>query len=249
MKLNKLILASALGAIAASTLPAAVSFTMSNGTAVLTNLTISGNNTQRLVWGILVDSDNNGFAGLTGNGSYIGNGTLTPLAIMTQTGSQRLSRTPDGTSSVLTDDYLYLSNNVMATAGTGDSSSGLSKTTAITNIVYTGNVTTGDPFAIVWFNLDNISLNATTLSGVPNSMVPLLNFGLQYGVLTGNFSSPALTMPTDDNTTYNYATNFLGADPLRTAAFTLKTVIPEPSSALLLIGAGSLLVARRRRES
>jgi len=211
----------------------------------LTNLTVSGNNTARLLWGVIIDSGGDGFAGLSGNGVYIGNATSTSGPDTLTGTSQQLSiLSLDGLSTVLTNDYLFLAGQVLATGGTTDGSTGLSKPTRVANINLVGTIGQNDPFAVVWFNLNNIQLGNTTITTSANPLVPKLNAGLAYGALTiGNFTLPA------DGGLVDYGSNFIGADPLRTAAFTLKTVIPEPSSALLLIGAGSLLVARRRRES
>jgi len=225
-----------------------VNLTISNTTAVLTNLTISGNNTQRLLWGVIVDGLGDGFQGLVGNGTYVGNATATP-GPQTITTAQSL-RITDGVSTTVTDDVLYLATTVFATAGTGDGSTGLAKPTSLIGLALGGNVTLSDAFAIVWFDITDLQLGQTSVTASPNGNVTRLEAGLRYGALTtSGFSTPTLNLPASDPATVNYATNFLGADTTRNATFTLKTVIPEPSSALLLIGAGSLLVARRRRES
>ena len=221
-----------IAAIAVSTITAnaAVTITVSNTTSVLTNLVINtgDDNTQRLVWGIIVDGSNNGLL----SGSYLGNG-INSTALHSKLGPQILN-----TSAGATDDVLYLAGSVFSTSGTGDSSTGKARPLSITNIAMnTNGVGTGDAFSLVWFDLDHTDLGSTTLTGTANTSVPNLLAGLKYGVL-----GVSQAIPTDGQT-LTIATNYTGADPVRTANFTL---VPEPSAALL--GAvGALGLLRRRR--
>lgn len=225
---TKLIAAIAISTITAN---AAVTITVSNTSSVLTNLVINvgDNNTQRLVWGIIVDGSNDGLQ----SGSYLGNG-INSTVLQSKTGPQILN-----TSVGATDDVLYIAGSVFSTSGTGDSSTGKARPLSITNIAMnTNGVGTGDAFSLVWFDLDDTDLGGTTITGTANSSVPNLLPGLKYGVLG---VSPQ-KIPTDGQT-LTIAPNFTGADPERTANFTL---VPEPSAALL--GAfGALGLLRRRR--
>ena len=249
--MKKLILAAAIVAALTSSTFATVTLTLSNTTAVLTNATISGNTTQRLVWGVIVDGDGDGFDGAGGTGTYLGNSSLftgpstTNGTVNTQ---QLFVRSLNGLTAIATDDYLALATGVFSTTGTGDGSTGFARPLGAIVDVAVGNLTSGDAFAIVWFNIDSIALGATTLGSSANGNVPRLEGGLAYGLLSG-LSSPAMTLPSDGSTV-TYANNFVGSDPLRTADFTLKVLsVPEPSSALLLLGAGAAFCARRRRNS
>lgn len=224
MKTKLLLLSLLLGAGAAN---GAITVTLSGTTSVLTNLTVDGtSNTQRLVWGIIVDGLGNGFLG----GEYI------PGSLQTKLGAQTLSTTAGAT-----DDVLYLAGSVFSVSGTGDGSTGLARPLSATNIALSGNVGTGDNFAIVWFDLDNVDLGGTTITATANTTVPNLVSGLKYGLLTGT-GPTAQTIPTDGQTR-DLTGNFTGVDPTRTASFAL---VPEPSAALL--GAlGALGLLRRRR--
>lgn len=212
----------------------AITVAVSNTSNVLTNLTVDGtSNTQRLAWGIIVDADGDGFD----SGSYIGSTTGAVLA--TKLGPQSLYIS----STTASDDVLYLAGAVFSVAGTGDGSSTLARPLSATNIALTGNVGVGDNFAIVWFDLDNTDLGATTITATANATVPTLGAGLKYGMLTTS-GAIAQTIPTDGQTR-DLTANFAGVDPTRLASFSLAPV-PEPSAALLgMLGALGLL--RRRR--
>jgi hypothetical protein len=221
-----------LAALAITTIAsqAAVTITVSNTTSVLTNLVINSgdDNTQRLVWGIIVDGNNNGLQ----SGAYLGNG-INSTVLQSKLGAQILN-----TSAGATDDVLYLAGSVFSTSGTGDSSTGKARPLSITNIAMNANgVGTGDAFSLVWFDLDSVDIGGTTITSSANSTVPNLLAGLKYGVL-----GVSQALPTDGQT-LTIASNYTGADPVRTANFAL---VPEPSAALL--GAlGALGLLRRRR--
>jgi hypothetical protein len=222
-----------LAALAITTIAsqAAVTITVSNTTSVLTNLVINSgdDNTQRLVWGIIVDGNNNGLQ----SGAYLGNG-INSTVLQSKLGAQILN-----TSAGATDDVLYLAGSVFSASGTADSSTGKARPLSITNIAMNANgVGTGDAFSLVWFDLDSVDIgNVTTITSTANSTVPNLLAGLKYGVL-----GVSQALPTDGQT-LTIASNYTGADPVRTANFAL---VPEPSAALL--GAlGALGLLRRRR--
>jgi len=253
-----LTLSTAFSAYAASTLR--ISTVSGTTTGALTNLTISGNNTERLVWGVIIDSAGDGFDGISGNTStYLGNHSLfsgpqTFNGSFSTNGTQQLfTRSLDGETAVASDDYLALASFVFANPpatgnvdGAGSTGNGSFLTRPLSaGISYPTGVASGDAFGLVWFDITNVDLGTTALTGTPNGNVTRLNSGLNFGFFTiGNF-----ILPGDGTALQDYAPNFVGSDPLRTAPFQLAALIPEPSSALLLIGAGSLLVARRRRES
>ena len=206
---------------------AAITVTLSGTTSVLTNLTVDGTSTsQRLVWGIIVDGSGNGYQ----SGNYI-------PGFETKLGPQILSTTTGAT-----DDVLYLAGSVFSASGTGDGSTGMSRPLSATNIAVNANgVDVGDNFAIVWFNLDNVALGATTITATANALVPTFLKDMKYGMLTTS-SPTAQTIPTDGQTR-DLTGNFTGPDTLRTASFAL---VPETSTALL--GAlGVLGLLRRRR--
>jgi hypothetical protein len=221
-----------LAALAITTIAsqAAVTITVSNTTSVLTNLVINSgdDNTQRLVWGIIVDGNNNGLQ----SGAYLGNG-INSTVLQSKLGAQILN-----TSAGATDDVLYLAGSVFSASGTADSSTGKARPLSITNIAMNANgVGTGDAFSLVWFDLDSVDIGGTAITSTANSTVPNLLAGLKYGVL-----GVSQALPTDGQT-LTIASNYTGADPVRTANFAL---VPEPSAALL--GAlGALGLLRRRR--
>jgi hypothetical protein len=221
-----------LAALAITTIAsqAAVTITVSNTTSVLTNLVINSgdDNTQRLVWGIIVDGNNNGLQ----SGAYLGNG-INSTVLQSKLGAQILN-----TEAGATDDVLYLAGSVFSTSGTADSSTGKARPLSITNIAMNANgVGTGDAFSLVWFDLDSVDIGVTTITSTANPTVPNLLAGLKYGVL-----GVSQALPTDGQT-LTIASNYTGADPVRTANFAL---VPEPSAALL--GAlGALGLLRRRR--
>jgi hypothetical protein len=221
-----------LAALAITTIAsqAAVTITVSNTTSVLTNLVINSgdDNTQRLVWGIIVDGNNDGLQ----SGAYLGNG-INSTVLQSKLGAQILN-----TSAGATDDVLYLAGSVFSASGTADSSTGKARPLSITNIAMNANgVGTGDAFSLVWFDLDSVDIGGNSITSTANSTVPNLLPGLKYGVL-----GVSQALPTDGQT-LTIASNYTGADPVRTANFAL---VPEPSAALL--GAlGALGLLRRRR--
>lgn len=88
-------------------------------------------------------------------------------------------------------------------------------------------VTTNDPFYVMWFGNTGIVENSELAPGTP------------YGII----DDTPLTLPADGTGTTSFASTFAGADAVRTADLTL---VPEPSSLVLLLLAGFPILRRRR---
>jgi MYXO-CTERM domain-containing protein len=176
-----------------------------------------GNLTSQRVWGILVDTNGNGFS----LGNYAAGASLAANA------ANVLSTYIEGVTTT-TDDVLYISPNLMVNSVStvdGGTVSGQGRPTSFAN-VQTPNGSVGDQFYVVWFD-------QTTLGGVTA-------IGDKYGA----FRIPAFTIPAD-GATVSFASNFVGAEPTQLANLSF-TGVPEPSAAVLgALGALGLL--RRRR--
>ena len=123
-----------------------------------------------------------------------------------------------------TDDFLFIGSNLTSTIGGTDGGSGAATSIASVPMGVSG-INAGDTFALIWF---------ANNSGTEGSF---------YGVL----QDPSFVLPTD-GVTQSYAANFAGADPVLTADQVFaSSVVPEPGSALYLLGATGLLLRRRRR--
>jgi hypothetical protein len=126
---------------------------------------------------------------------------------------------------VPTDDFLFVGANLTSTIGGTDGGSGAATSIASVPMSVNG-ISPGDTFALIWF---------ATNSG---------SAGSAYGVLQdASFILPA------DGVTQSYSAPFAGPDAIRPAdqIFEASPVVPEPSSALYLLGASTLLFRRRRR--
>jgi len=254
MKITYLILSSI---ILASSSNAAISLAFSSGTTNVANGFADRNGSSTAsgrIWGIIVDSGSDGFDGLgTASTSTVNGGTLYSSSgstvNSTYEGGFSLSPTtagnaPSGQAMKVagnaTDDILFLSSNLMALV------SGEYRLTTITNLTYSGDVTAGDQYRIVWFDdLKNSGGSSlTTLSSA--SVVSSGRFGL-WGDTTGTTAVNSTILPSDPGnfttTTTGPAGMFAGTETNMASTLTL---IPEPTSALL--GAvGALLLLRRRR--
>lgn len=201
---------------------AAVTLTISAVTGaangILTNLQSStGNATDARVWGILVDTTNNGITPTLYQGGFsLAGSSTTTMSLV---------------GGAATDDVLYISPSLMANStnatldGGTISSTGLARPTTFASIP-TPNGSVGQQFYVVWFD-------ANVLGGTAAN-------GSKYG----SFRTADMLLPAD-GASVSFASNFVGADPARLASNTLVG-IPEPSAALLgAIGALGLL--RRRR--
>jgi hypothetical protein len=194
---------------------------------------VASDGSNRMVWGIIVDTAGDGFDGASLTNPYSHGFALTAVGTVN---GVRLSTTLDGVTNTLTDDYLFISSNLMAVNSAATPPDGsLTNMNRITNLSNINLNSVGNPtgvlatqaFAIVWFD-------ALALSGTSSS-------GQRYGV----FNPGGLTLPSDGNT-QSYATAFDGVDDLKPMSYTLSSPIPEPSVALL--GAfGVLGLLRRRR--
>jgi hypothetical protein len=184
-------------ALAATTLAssAAVSLTFSAVTGaangVLTNLASStGDATSQRVWGILVDSGNNGVS----LGGYLPGASLALGATTTLE-----------TSGGPTDDVLYIANSLMINTANatidGGTVTNLARPTSFLNIPTPGGTSLADPFYLIWFD-------ATAAGGTAGA-------GSKYGAFRiASFELPA------DGASVSFASNFVGVEPLRTADLT-----------------------------
>ncbi len=188
----------------------------------------SGATNSLLVWGVLVDSGGDGFDGLTFTNFDGGSLATTGDYDSGVSTASNLSGTALSSisTSLATDDFLFVPTVKMSTGGTFDNATGLSKITSISNMVYSGNIAAGDSYAIIWFNQ---TANGATADG------------LKYGVYRESW----MTLPADPGT-YNVSSNFVGDESTKSMNLTLGVAVPEPSAALL--GAlGVLGLLRRRR--
>lgn len=171
-------------------------------------------------WGLIVDTNNNGFSGTQYDGGF----GINSSGFLTVNG-------------IATDDY-YVANaaqtTTSTTGATGGDPGGSGTITAISGVPFgnVGSVTNlidvGDPFALVWFESGTAA-------------------GNKYGMLGNQSVNPQFDIPADGATT-PYATFFAGASPdaIKPTNFTFQGA-PEPSR-LILLGLGGLgLVFRRRR--
>lgn len=197
--------------MATTTLRFAVTGT-NRATGFSDNLGVAGINNMR--WGILIDTNGGGFQA----GSY---------DLFNSATSGFLSA-----STLATDDYYFTPGTLPVTAnqtatgidpgGDGGIVSAAGAPNGTDGII--PGVTTGDPFAIIWF--------ATT----PNAN------GTYYGV----FTHPSFLLPASGSFA-DFNTPFLGGigDPIKPASFVFG--VPEPSR-LMLLGLGAVgLIFRRRR--
>jgi hypothetical protein len=194
------------------------------GNGVLAGLQNSSGSQAALRWGIVVDVNGDGFLGSSALTPYDGGFTYTATTAI-----------PLSSSSVLTDDVLYISSAAMAsTTNANDGAAGQFRPTSISGIPFGGAVAAGKSFAVIWF--DETALGGTAATG---------SF---YGMVTTPTTADpaqALVLPAD-GATVNYSKNFLGAESARPAGLQFGVAVPEPSAAIL--GAvGALGLLRRRR--
>ena len=254
MKITNLILTSI---IVASSSNAAISIGFSSGTSNVANGFADRNGsstTSARMWGIIVDSSNDGFDGVgtasttsvnggtlysssgsTVNSTYQGGFSLSPTTVNNAPSGQAMKVAGNAT-----DDILFLSSNLMALVG------GEYRLTNITNLTFSGEVTAADKYLVVWFDdlKDSSGNSLTALSS--STVVSSGRFGL-WGDTTGTTAVNSTILPNDPGTytgtTTGPAGMFAGTETNMASTLTL---VPEPSAALL--GAvGALLLLRRRR--
>jgi len=220
----------------ASMASATITMQMSGTSSYATNFANgAGAGGSTLVWGIVIDTSGNGFAGSAATPympgfNYAGN-SAAPYVLSTVGGGA-------------SDDVLVLSTNLMnLTNNTTDSGSvGLNRITNISSLSYTTGVgiSAGDAFRIIWF--DVTALSGTSATGTKYGMFEIASTPITVAAgttIAGN------TLGADPGT-YNYSPAWSGADSLKTMSFTLGEAVPETSTSLL--GAlGALALLRRRR--
>lgn len=180
----------------------------------------SGTVRDDMVYGIVIDSDGDGFLAIYDSGF-----SLTQGSLITLTEDQGTATDDQLLVSVGVNDYLTRDNSgfkegdQLTTGGPG----GIGGVTSIPDSA------AGKDFAIIWFDFGQ-AIDTTVSDGV------------QFGLLTDAsfvMGSPGFL--------HTYDTPFVGVDPVRPANFGTFTVIPEPSTTLLLGVLGSIGLVRRRR--
>jgi len=174
----------------------------------------------RMVWGVIVDGDGDGFDNVTTTTNYASGFSLGANANGTN-----LSLVGGG----VTDDRLYIASAVMAqnTSAVDGAAIGDNRILTFSNLVFGGTAGAADTFRVVWFDVLTLSPAVTATDG------------LKFGML----SDPSFVLPNDGSTT-PFSGNFVGADPSKPMNFIVG--VPEPS--VTLLGAlGVLGLIRRRR--
>ena len=182
----------------------------------------SGAVTNGMRWGIVVDTNGNGFSGLgTSYDAYVA-------------GSNTAGFLNDG--GAVTDDY-FIPGTLTLDASSlglleGDSTlpgngSIVDDLTIASALPFNG-ISTGDSFALIWFGSAGNGSAA----------------GDRYGFL----GDPSFTIPVDGQAV-SASTPFVGTDPVRTASNTFQnpSLVPEPSRVMFLALGGLGLLMRRRR--
>jgi hypothetical protein len=178
--------------------------------------------TNGLRWGLVIDTLGDGF-----DSSFVN----TTYDSFINSSSGFISATTSGVSSV-SDDYFFTpaSLPVTADAGAGSGETG-NQTSSITSAVgapngsdgLIANVTTGDKFAIIWFD------------ATPSE-------GSAYGL----YHNPTAFLLPASGASVNLSSNFAGNDSVKAANLNF-TAVPEPSRALLFgLGLIGLFIRRRR---
>jgi len=184
----------------------------------------AGAATDGMYWGIVVDTAKNGFAG---------NGATGYSAFATPTTAGFLSF-----NGVATDDYFVPASSFAQffqtadATGAGNGGHGTIADTTPGNINLTGALAgaSSDPFSLIWFN--NTTQSASMGAGQFYGMYAPANFVLPNDTQTVDFS----------------ATNFSGANVVRSANLAFTSAVPEPSTSLLALLGGMGLMMRRRRK-
>jgi hypothetical protein len=235
-----------LSAIATCSAHAAVTIGFNGGGNIAQNFqNAAGDVNSTLVWGIIVDTGNDGFDGLDGmTSTTINSGTLWSGTTKYDYGTTIRGTT--GTSAITggqflsvgglaSDDLVLYSGSLMSVVG------GINQLTSVASINYATNGvvgagngtpgagTAGDDFLVFWFDKSTVAAFGTATAA---------------GDKVGFFRNSGMDMPADPGTyTTTTALIFAGAEsPMAMGG----TFVPEASTALL--GAlGALGLLRRRR--
>ncbi|GAA5128751.1 PEP-CTERM sorting domain-containing protein [Luteolibacter yonseiensis] len=204
----------------------AVSLQFSDTNNVLTNfLNGAGNNTTGMVWGILVDTQGNGFAGGNYDPGFSLAATTNALTLTVSNG-------------LASDDRLFIASaNMVTTTTTADETpAGMNRILTMGNMNINSPVAFGQSYAIIWF--DTTTRPTATTDGLKYGIFvpPATNVGLAN-------TTTANKLPGADGT-FSYAAIFDGPDAPKTMDYVLG--VPEPS-ALALGAIGALGLLRRRR--
>jgi len=180
--------------------------------------------TAKMVWGIVVDTAGDGFAG-----ANVGAGYMNGTSLAATAAGYQLS-----TSGGTTNDYLYINASVMASnvSAVDGSAIGDNRLLTFSSFAYNSPVAAGQRYAIIWF--DQTTLGGTGAAGEKYGIYELPATALSFGA--------ANVLPADPGS-YIFAPASAGADVTKTMSYAL---VPETSTALL--GAlGALTLLRRRR--
>ncbi len=223
-------------ALLANIASGAVTLSFSNSTNWLSNFAngsgssidtpgIAGSE-NRMVWGIIVDADNDGFAGANAANPYDDG-----FSLAANTTGILLNNTNGGSSG----DVLYIASALMASSTTalaGEGVANVNRLLTFSGLTFNSTLGAGagDKFAIVWF--DKLALGGTATEG------------MKYGI----FELPDAidNLPSDGTNASTFPAQFAGVDELKTMGFAAGSAVPETSTSLL--GAlGALALLRRRR--
>jgi hypothetical protein len=164
---------------------------------------VSTGDEARMVWGVAVDADGDGFDG---------DDAMTPykntFALASGVTGVSLSYSTDETNSIPSDDVLFIAPGVMEKNLNAVDGSTVDMNRVLSlNMVYGGGVNAGDAFKIIWF--DALAFTGTTTVGE-------IKYGM-YALPSTLVSIPPLpanALPGDG--VYLYGPASAGADPLKT---------------------------------
>lgn len=184
----------------------------------------SGVATNGMIWGVIIDSSNNGIT-RRDVGSY-------DSFSLTAGASFALGYLGSATDDILVTSSQSTVDTSLSLEGPGYTISGGTGGIFNLSITYSGTITTGDTFYLVWFD----------------------------GLLGGVLSDASFVLPADTGATLDVSSPFAGVDPIRNASNSYSgtsgtptglfgiqiAAVPEPST-VFLAALGSLAFLRRRR--